>query len=188
MKSIVSSGADRRPAIERVAGAAAVQCPAPHDQRGAPGSRASTLTTRLPQLARAMINSPDPPAGQTVEDTQKQLEKVFVDPKLVVTATARYTGSGSTDDQPASSLILIEQLTPKFWPGVLAWPTMSAWRDRRPVALRNVRDPDRPATRGLASRHLHRPRGGVRTSGSASARCIEGEQHLYELVKLLSGG
>ena len=137
----------------------------------------------LPQLARAMVNCRILP-GQTVEDVQKQLERVFADPKVVVTATARDTGS---DASPLNKELVaaIEKLTAKFWPGIPAVPTMSSGAtDGR--FLRNIGIPTYGHS-GLASDIFD-----VRAHGKDERVSIqamfEGEQYLYELVKLLSGG
>jgi acetylornithine deacetylase/succinyl-diaminopimelate desuccinylase-like protein len=135
----------------------------------------------LPQLARAMVNCRILP-GQTVEDVQKQLEKVFADPKIVVTATPRDTGS---DPSALNKELVaaIEKLTPKFWPGIPAVPTMSAGAtDGR--FLRNIGIPTFGHS-GLAADIFD-----VRAHGKDERVSIkalfDGDQYLYELVKLLA--
>lgn len=137
----------------------------------------------LPQLARAMVNCRILP-GQTVEQIQKELERVFADPQIVVTATARDTGS---DPSPLHKDLAaaIEQLTPKFWPGIPAVPTMSAGAtDGR--FLRNIGIPTY-GHNGLAA-DIFDVRAHGRDERVSIQAMFEGEQYLYELVKLLSGG
>ena len=137
----------------------------------------------LPQLARAMVNCRILPT-QTPEQIQKELETVFADPKLTVTAMPRDTGSDPSvihKDLAAA----IEKVAPKFWPGVPAVPTMSAGAtDGR--FLRNAGIPTYGHS-GMASdifdvrAHGKDERVGVQAT-------FEGEEYLYELVKALSGG
>jgi len=137
----------------------------------------------LPQLARAMVNCRILP-GQSVDDIQKQLEKVFADPKLTVTPTDRDTGSDASllhKDLVAA----IEKLTPKFWPGVPVVPTMSAGAtDGR--FLRNIGIPTYGHS-GLAA-DIFDVRAHGRDERVETKAMFEGEEYLYELVKLLSGG
>ena len=137
----------------------------------------------LPQVARAMVNCRILP-GQTVEEIQQQLEKVFADPKLTVTATARDTGSDpSVINKELSTAI--EKLTQKFWPGTPAVPTMSAGAtDGR--FLRNVGIPTYGHS-GLAS-DIFDVRAHGKDERVLAASLFTGEQYLYELVKALSGG
>jgi len=137
----------------------------------------------LPQLARAMVNCRILP-GQSVEAIQKQLEQVVADPKLTITATQRDTGS---DASPLHKELVaaIEKLTPKFWPGVAVVPTMSAGAtDGR--FLRNIGIPTYGHS-GLVSDIFD-----VRAHGKDErvqiSAMFDGEQYLYELVKLMSGG
>ena len=137
----------------------------------------------LPQLARATVNCRILP-GQPVEDIQKQLEKVFADPKLVVTPVTHSVGSEpSALNQELVSAI--EKLTEKYWPGIPAVPSMSAGAtDGR--FLRNAGIPTYGHS-GLAADIFD-----VRAHGKDERveikAMFEGEQYLYELVKLLSGG
>ena len=137
----------------------------------------------LPQMARATINCRILP-GQPVEDIQKQLEKVFADPKLTVTALARDVGS---DPSVLNKELLtaIEKLTQKFWPGIPAVPTMSSGAtDGR--FLRNIGIPTYGHS-GLAS-DIYDVRSHGKDERVRAAALYDGEQYLYELVKALSGG
>jgi acetylornithine deacetylase/succinyl-diaminopimelate desuccinylase-like protein len=137
----------------------------------------------LPQLARAMVNCRILP-GQTVVQIQKQLETVFAEPKLVVTATPRDSGSdASVLDKDL--VAAIEKLTAKFWPGIPVVPTMSAGAtDGR--FLRNAGIPTYGHS-GLAA-DIFDVRAHGRDERVEAKAMFEGEQYLYELVKLLSGG
>jgi acetylornithine deacetylase/succinyl-diaminopimelate desuccinylase-like protein len=137
----------------------------------------------LPQLARAMVNCRIVP-GETVEQVQKELEATLADPKLTITAIARDSGSDPSA-MNKDLLAAIEKVSPKFWPGVPAVPTMSAGAtDGR--FLRNVGIPTYGHS-GMASDIFD-----VRAHGKDERVSIqatfEGEQYLYELVKALSGG
>ncbi|HEX7842999.1 MAG TPA: M20/M25/M40 family metallo-hydrolase [Kofleriaceae bacterium] len=137
----------------------------------------------LPQLARAMINCRILPT-QTIDEIQKQLERVFADPKVVVTPAAR--GIGSEPSQMNKELLAaIEKLAPKFWPGVPALPTMLAGAtDGR--FLRNIGIPTYGHS-GMAA-DIFDVRAHGKDERVAVQAMFEGEEYLYELVKLLSGG
>jgi acetylornithine deacetylase/succinyl-diaminopimelate desuccinylase-like protein len=137
----------------------------------------------LPQLARAMVNCRILP-GQSVEETQKTLEKVLAEPKITLSLAAHDSGSDPSviNKELAAA---IEKLTPKFWPGVSPVPTMSAGAtDGR--FLRNIGIPTFGHS-GMAADIFD-----VRAHGKDERVNIqamfEGEQYLYELVKALSGG
>jgi acetylornithine deacetylase/succinyl-diaminopimelate desuccinylase-like protein len=136
----------------------------------------------LPQLARATVNCRIVP-GQTVDDVQKQLEKVLADPKIVITALARDTGSDpSVLNKELSAAV--DKLTEKFWPGIPAVPTMSAGAtDGR--YLRNAGIPTFGHS-GLVS-DIFDVRAHGKDERVSVAALFEGEQYLYELVKLLAG-
>jgi acetylornithine deacetylase/succinyl-diaminopimelate desuccinylase-like protein len=137
----------------------------------------------LPQLARAMVNCRILP-GQSVEETQKTLEKVLAEPKITLSLAAHDSGSDPSviNKELAAA---IDKLTPKFWPGVSPVPTMSAGAtDGR--FLRNIGIPTFGHS-GMAADIFD-----VRAHGKDERVNIqamfEGEQYLYELVKALSGG
>jgi acetylornithine deacetylase/succinyl-diaminopimelate desuccinylase-like protein len=137
----------------------------------------------LPQLARAMINCRILP-GQAVDDIQKQLETVFADQKIAITAVHRDTGS---DPSVVNKELMaaIEKLSAKFWPGVPVVPSMSAGAtDGR--FLRNIGIPTF-GHGGLAS-DIYDVRAHGRDERVSIQAMFDGEQYLYELVKALSGG
>jgi acetylornithine deacetylase/succinyl-diaminopimelate desuccinylase-like protein len=137
----------------------------------------------LPQLARAMVNCRILP-GHTVEEVQKTLVDVLADAKVVVTPAGKDTASEAS---PLNGALLaaVEKLTAKFWPRVAVLPTMSAGAtDGR--FLRNAGIPTYGHS-GLASDIFD-----VRWHGKDERVNIkafyDGQQYLYELVKLLAGG
>ena len=137
----------------------------------------------LPQLARAMVNCRILP-GQAVPEVQQQLEQVFANPRLAVTAIARDTGSEASALNP-ELVSAIEKLSPKSWPGIPAVPTMSTGAtDGR--FLRNAGIPTYGHS-GLAADIFD-----VRAHGKderVSVKALfEGEEYLYQLVQRLSGG
>lgn len=137
----------------------------------------------LPQLARAMVNCRILP-GQTVEETQKTLERVFANPKIAVSRSAHDSGSDPSviNKELAAA---IDKVSPKFWPGVPAVPTMSAGATSGRF-LRNAGIPTFGHS-GLVSDIFDVRAHGKDERVSVKAM-FEGEQYLYELVKALSGG
>ena len=180
MKSLVSAKPDPA-AIERLS------AQVPYNAQ----MRTTCVATRLegghadnalPQLARAMINCRILP-GQTVDDVQKQLEKVFGNPKIAISTPSRDTSSepGTINKDLTAA---IEKVAPKFWPGVPALPTMSTGAtDGR--FLRNAGIPTYGHS-GLAS-DIFDVRAHGKDERVNAAAMYEGEQYLYELVKALSG-
>jgi len=181
MKSVVSARPDPK-AIERLT------AQPPYNAQ----LRTTCVATRLegghadnalPQLARAMINCRILP-GQTVEATQKQLEQVLGDPKLTISLPSRDTPSDPSAMNP-ELLAAVEKLSPRFWPGIPAVPTMSAGAtDGR--YLRNAGIPTYGHS-GLAA-DIFDVRAHGKDERVAVKSLFDGEQYLYELVKLLSGG
>jgi acetylornithine deacetylase/succinyl-diaminopimelate desuccinylase-like protein len=137
----------------------------------------------LPQLARAMVNCRIVP-GQSVADVQATLEKTIADPKLVMTAVPRDTGS---DPSPIHKELFAaaEQLSAKFWPGIPVIPTMSAGATSGRF-LRNAGIPTYGHS-GIAGDIFD-----VRAHGKDERVAVksfhDSRQYLYELVKLLAGG
>jgi len=137
----------------------------------------------LPQLARAMVNCRIVP-GQTPDEVGKTLERVFADPKLTITPVPRDAPSDPSAMNP-ELLAAIEKLSPKFWPGVAAVPAMTPGAtDGR--YLRNAGIPTYGHS-GLAADIFDVRAHGKDERVSVQA-LFEGEEYLYELVKLLSGG
>src|SRR3569833_1978295 len=137
----------------------------------------------LPQLARATVNCRILP-GEKVEDVQKQLEKVLSDAKLVVTPVLRATPS---EPSPLTKDLVgaIEQLTAKFWPGIPVVPTMLAGATDG-LFLRNAGIPCYGHS-GLAS-DIFDVRAHGKDERVSTKSFADGQEYLYELVKLLAGG
>ncbi len=181
MKSLVGAKPDRA-AITRLS------AQAPYNAQ----LRTTCVATRLegghadnalPQVARAMVNCRILP-GQSVEDVQKQLETAIANPKLVITAPARDVASAPSPIH-AELLAAIEKLTPKFWPGIPVLPVMSTGAtDGR--FLRNAGIPTYGHS-GLAS-DMFDNRAHGRDERVAVKALFDGQEYLYQLVKLLSGG
>jgi acetylornithine deacetylase/succinyl-diaminopimelate desuccinylase-like protein len=137
----------------------------------------------LPQLARAMINCRIVP-GQTVEAVQATLEKTIADPKIVITAVKRDTGSAPS---PINKELFAaaEKLSQKFWPGIPVIPTMSAGATSGRF-LRNAGMPTYGHS-GIAGDIFD-----VRAHGKDERVSVkafhDSRQYQYELVKLLAGG
>ena len=137
----------------------------------------------LPQLARAMINCRIVP-GQTTTQVQKNLERVFDNPKLVLTVVPRDPGSEPSAMNP-ELFAAVEKLTQKFWPGTPVVPTMTAGAtDGR--FLRAAGIPTYGHS-GMATDIFDIRAHGKDERVSLQAMYAGGE-YLYELVKALSGG
>ena len=137
----------------------------------------------LPQLARAMVNCRIAP-GDSVDYVQKTLVDVLADDQIKVTPDHADTFSDPSSLNP-KVFGPIEKLTKKFWPGVPVIPTMSTGAtDGR--FLRNAGIPT----------YGHSGLGGdifdVRAHGKDERvnvkQFYEGQEYLYQLVKLYTGG
>jgi acetylornithine deacetylase/succinyl-diaminopimelate desuccinylase-like protein len=137
----------------------------------------------LPQLARAMINCRIVP-GQTAAQVQQDLERVFEDPKIAITAVPRDPGS-EPSAMNAELLAAVEKLSAKFWPGVPVMPTMTPGAtDGR--FLRAAGIPTYGHS-GMAT-DIFDVRAHGKDERVGVQAMFEGEEYLYELVKALSGG
>ena len=137
----------------------------------------------LPQLASAKVNCRIMP-GEPVEEVKTTLERVLADDQITVTQL----------DQPVLSapsalheeiMGSIEKLSQEFWPGAVVLPTMSAGATDGSY-LRNAGIPTYGHS-GLAG-----DINDVRIHGKDERILVksfdQGEEYLYRLVKLLSGG
>jgi acetylornithine deacetylase/succinyl-diaminopimelate desuccinylase-like protein len=137
----------------------------------------------LPQLASAKVNCRIMP-GEPVDEVKATLEKVLDDDQITVTQL----------DQPVISapsalheeiMGRIEKLTQEFWPGAVVLPTMSAGATDGSY-LRNAGIPTYGHS-GLAGDIYD-----IRAHGKDERVLInsfyQGEEYLYRLVKMLSGG
>jgi acetylornithine deacetylase/succinyl-diaminopimelate desuccinylase-like protein len=137
----------------------------------------------LPQLASAKVNCRIMP-GESVEEVKATLERVLADDQITVTQL----------DQPVLSapsalheeiIGSIGKLSQEFWPGAVVLPTMSAGATDGSY-LRNAGIPTYGHS-GLAG-----DVNDIRAHGKDERILVksfyQGEEYLYRLVKLLSGG
>jgi acetylornithine deacetylase/succinyl-diaminopimelate desuccinylase-like protein len=137
----------------------------------------------LPQLASAKVNCRIMP-GEPVDEVKATLERVLADDQIVVTQL----------DQPVLSapsalheeiMGTIEKLSNEFWPGAVILPVMSAGATDGSY-LRNAGIPTYGHS-GLAG-----DLGDFRAHGKDERVLVksfyEGDEYLYRLVKMLSGG
>lgn len=137
----------------------------------------------LPQLARALVNCRILP-GDKVADVQSTLVKVLADDQIKVTPDTPDTSSEPSPLNP-QLLSAIEKLTVKFWPGIAVLPTMSAGAtDGR--FLRNAGIPTYGHS-GLAA-DIFDVRAHGKDERVAVQAFYDGDEYLYQLVKMSSGG
>jgi acetylornithine deacetylase/succinyl-diaminopimelate desuccinylase-like protein len=137
----------------------------------------------LPQLARAMVNCRIVP-GEKVEEVQATLAKAIGDPAIKIRYDELDTPS---DPSPLSKEVMsaIQKLASKYWPGAPVLPSMSAGAtDSR--FLRNIGIPSYGHS-GLAS-DMFDNRAHGQDERVAVKSFQEGNEYLYQFVKLLSGG
>jgi acetylornithine deacetylase/succinyl-diaminopimelate desuccinylase-like protein len=137
----------------------------------------------LPQLASAKVNCRIMP-GESVEEVKATLERVLADDQITVTQL----------DQPVLSapsalhgeiMGSIEKLSQEFWPGAVVLPTMSAGATDGSY-LRNAGIPTYGHS-GLAG-DINDIRAHGKDERILVKSFYQGEEYLYRLVKLLSGG
>jgi acetylornithine deacetylase/succinyl-diaminopimelate desuccinylase-like protein len=137
----------------------------------------------LPQLARAMVNCRIVP-GETPQQVQDVLVQVLADEQISVKPVRLDTASAPSPlTQELSSAI--QNVAPKFWPGVPLIPIMSAGAtDGR--FLRNIGIPTYGHS-GLAS-DMFDNRAHGKDERVAVKSFFDGQEYLYQLVKRLCGG
>ena len=137
----------------------------------------------LPQLASAKVNCRIMP-GEPVDEVKATLERVLADDQIVITQL----------DQPVLSapsalheeiMGSIEKLSQEFWPGAVVLPTMSAGATDGSY-LRNAGIPTYGHS-GLAG-DINDIRAHGKDERILVKSFYEGEDYLYRLVKILSGG
>jgi acetylornithine deacetylase/succinyl-diaminopimelate desuccinylase-like protein len=137
----------------------------------------------LPQLASAKVNCRIMP-GEPVDEVKATLERVLADDQITVTQL----------DQPVLSapsalheeiMGSIEKLTGEFWPGAVVLPVMSAGATDGSY-LRNAGIPTYGHS-GLAG-DIHDIRAHGKDERVLIKSFYQGEDYLYRLVKMLSGG
>jgi acetylornithine deacetylase/succinyl-diaminopimelate desuccinylase-like protein len=137
----------------------------------------------LPQLATAKVNCRIMP-GEPVDEVKATLERVLADDQITVTQL----------DQPVLSapsalheeiMGSIEKLSQEFWPGAVVLPTMSAGATDGSY-LRNAGIPTYGHS-GLAG-DIYDIRAHGKDERVLVKSFYQGDEYLYRLVKMLSGG
>ena len=140
-------------------------------------------TNALPQLASAKVNCRIMP-GEPVDEVKATLERVLADDQIAVTQLGQpvLSAPSALREEIMGS---IGKLTGEFWPGAVVLPTMSAGATDG-SHLRNAGIPTYGHS-GLAGDIYD-----IRAHGKDERVLIksfyEGEDYLYRLVKMLSGG
>jgi acetylornithine deacetylase/succinyl-diaminopimelate desuccinylase-like protein len=137
----------------------------------------------LPQTAGARVNCRIIP-GEPVAEVKATLERVLADDKIVVTQT-----DNGVISQPSALneeiIGSIEKLSAEFWPGALVVPIMSAGATDGSY-LRNAGIPTYGHS-GMAN-DVNDFRAHGRDERVPVQSFYRGEEYLYRLVKMLSGG
>jgi acetylornithine deacetylase/succinyl-diaminopimelate desuccinylase-like protein len=138
----------------------------------------------LPQLASATVNCRVMP-GEPVEEVKATLERVLADDQITLTQIdpVVLSAPSALNEEIMGS---IEKLSREFWPGAVVLPVMSAGATDGSY-LRNAGIPTYGHS-GLASE----ANDGGRIHGKDERVLVksfyQGEDYLYRLVKMLSGG
>ena len=138
----------------------------------------------LPQTARASVNCRILP-GEPVEDVGATLVRVLADDKITVTPIREPTLSPPSPLNP-ELMQAIEMLTNEFWPGVPVIPVMVAGATDG-SHLRNAGIPTYGHS-GLAADFNDASRVHGKDERVLVKSFYEGQEYLYRLVKVLSGG
>jgi acetylornithine deacetylase/succinyl-diaminopimelate desuccinylase-like protein len=137
----------------------------------------------LPQLASAKVNCRIMP-GEPVEEVKATLERVLADDQIVVTQLHQPVLSAPSALHE-EIMGKIEKLSQEFWPGAVVLPTMSAGATDGSY-LRNAGIPTYGHS-GLAG-DLNDFRAHGKDERVLAKSFFDGNEYLYRLVKLLSGG
>jgi len=137
----------------------------------------------LPQLASATVNCRVMP-GETVDEIKTTLTKVVADDQIVITQIDQpvLSAPSALNEEIMGS---IEKLSQQFWPGAVVIPTMISGATDGSY-LRNAGIPTYGHS-GLAG-DINDSRIHGKDERVAVKSFYEGEEYLYRLVKLLSGG
>ncbi|WP_024510391.1 M20/M25/M40 family metallo-hydrolase [Bradyrhizobium sp. ARR65] len=137
----------------------------------------------LPQLATAKVNCRIMP-GEAVEEVKTTLERVLADDQITVAQTDKAVLSASS---PMNEDIMgaIARLSGEFWPGAMVLPVMSTGATDGSY-LRNAGIPTYGHS-GMAN-DINDVRAHGRDERVPVKSFYEGEEYLYRLVKMLSGG
>jgi acetylornithine deacetylase/succinyl-diaminopimelate desuccinylase-like protein len=137
----------------------------------------------LPQLARAKVNCRIMP-GEPVDEIKATLERVLADEQIVVTQLEQPVLSAPSElhEEIMGS---IEKLSQEFWPGAVVLPIMSAGATDGSY-LRNAGIPTYGHSGLAADVNENRVHG--KDERILVKSFYQGEDYLYRLVKMLSGG
>jgi acetylornithine deacetylase/succinyl-diaminopimelate desuccinylase-like protein len=137
----------------------------------------------LPQRAQATVNCRVLP-GEPVEEVEKTLVRVVDDNQISVTPTWAHVYSKPSPLKP-EIMQAVQKVTAEFWPGIPVIPTMSTGATDGSF-LRNAGIPTY-GTSGLAG-----DIDDVRSHGKDERILVksfnDGQEYLYQLVKVLSSG
>src|SRR5882724_6328579 len=138
----------------------------------------------LPQLASAKVNCRVMP-GEPVDEVKATLERVLADDQIVITQLDPpvLSAPSALNEEVMES---IEKLSQEFWPGAVVLPVMSSGATDGSF-LRNAGIPTYGHS-GLASDINDGGRIHGRDERVRVKSFYEGEEYLYRLVKMLSGG
>jgi acetylornithine deacetylase/succinyl-diaminopimelate desuccinylase-like protein len=138
----------------------------------------------LPQLASAKVNCRVMP-GEPIDEVKATLERVLADDQITVTQLDPpvLSAPSALHEEIMGS---IEKLSQQFWPGAVVLPTMSAGATDGSF-LRNAGIPTYGHS-GLASDINDGGRIHGKDERVLVKSFFEGEDYLYRLVKMLSGG
>src|SRR6516165_4114081 len=145
--------------------------------------QAGHAVNALPQAARAMVNCRIMP-GEPVDDVKATLVRVLADDQIAVTqlGVPVLSAPSALHEEIMGA---IEKLTTEFWPGIPVMPTMSAGATDGSY-LRNAGIPTYGHS-GLAS-DVDDVRVHGRDERVLVKSFFDGQEYLYRLVKMLSGG
>jgi acetylornithine deacetylase/succinyl-diaminopimelate desuccinylase-like protein len=137
----------------------------------------------LPQLATAKVNCRIMP-GEPVEEVKATLERVLADDQIAVTQLGTPVLSAPSELHE-EIMGTIEKLSQEFWPGAVVLPVMSTGATDGSY-LRNAGIPTYGHS-GLAN-DIRELRAHGKDERVMIKSFYEGDEYLYRLVKMLSGG
>jgi acetylornithine deacetylase/succinyl-diaminopimelate desuccinylase-like protein len=137
----------------------------------------------LPQLATAQVNCRIMP-GEPVEDVKATIVRVLADDKITVSQIDKAVLSAPSALHE-EIMGAIEKLTQEFFPGAVVLPTMSAGATDGSY-LRNAGIPTYGHSGMAVDVNENRVHG--RDERAPAKSFYQGNEYLYRLVKMLSGG
>ncbi len=146
--------------------------------------QAGQAINALPQLASAKVNCRAMP-GESADEVKATLERVLADDQITITqfGSVVLSAPSALNEEVMG---VIEKLSREFWPDAVVLPTMSAGATDGSF-LRNAGIPTYGHS-GLASDINDGGRIHGRDERVLVKSFYEGEDYLYRLVKMLSGG